>query len=718
MRIGHLADEKTQGNYFIKYGPGVIFSNIVPGLDVNFINPKYTEDNPYKPTVLTAEAGNNPIYEVILANKYANLNPPTFENFVQAIFDTMDEEFDSNAKAATEIVLIVDTVDKDCAQMQIRYKDEIIYVDTEEDNDDLGDYEAIKVIDAITTFLTDNTNNAGGWYTLGITWKTAENSFFSCSYNEFLSSYKQNQHGIKDTIDKLLWWRGFCAGWYTKGLKVGHANLIASYAESLPKTKINLYNYRSALDRGPSSYAYLVSDKKVIPQQVGKYALIYAGNNSLEVMIKSPQISYTGETRVSISYELREMISSWYKALRAIALVGLLSVLVYVGIRILIASTGQEKAKYKKMIGDWLAAICILFVLQYIMVFIMEIVQKISDMLSANVIGSNGEDILISKVRNSVGHSDEFKLIFTNILMYLTLVIYTVMFTIQYLKRVVYVGFLTMIAPLIALTYPLDKIRDGQAQAFSMWLREYIFNALMQPMHLLLYVMFVGSAINLAVSNPLYAIVAIGFMLPAEKFFRKMFGFDKAESSSQLGAAAGGALIMNAINKMGSMGGKQGGSKGKGTAGGESGENSTPRYASTPESASEGMPEGSPGGSPGVTPGSAGGTTPVATSGAVTGAPVATSSSRRFRKIKGVAKLGGLGLLKAAKGTAKLTSRAAGAALLGTVGLAAGIATGNYGDAVKNGLIGAAAGYSAGKGVFNSAENLASGLKSGTARSY
>ena len=70
---------------------------------------------------------------------------------------------------------------------------------------------------------------------------------------------------------------------------------------------------------------------------------------------------------------------------------------------------------------------------------------------------------------------------------YVVLVIYTIIFCFTYLKRVIYMAFLTMIAPLICLTYPLDKIKDGQAQALSMWLREYIFNALLQPMHLIIY---------------------------------------------------------------------------------------------------------------------------------------------------------------------------------------------------------------------------------------
>ena len=48
-------------------------------------------------------------------------------------------------------------------------------------------------------------------------------------------------------------------------------------------------------------------------------------------------------------------------------------------------------------------------------------------------------------------------------------------------------SFFTMIAPLVALTYPVDKVKDGKAQAFDMWFKEYIFNLLIQPMHLILY---------------------------------------------------------------------------------------------------------------------------------------------------------------------------------------------------------------------------------------
>ena len=111
-------------------------------------------------------------------------------------------------------------------------------------------------------------------------------------------------------------------------------------------------------------------------------------------------------------------------------------------------------------------------------------------------------------------------------------------------------AFLTMIAPLVALTYPIDKITDGKAQAFDAWLKEYIFNLMIQPLHLLLYAILVSSAYELATSSPLYALVAVGFMMPAEKLMRRFFGFEKAKTPGLLGGAAGAALAMSGLQSL------------------------------------------------------------------------------------------------------------------------------------------------------------------------
>lgn len=402
----------------------------------------------------------------------------------------------------------------------------------------------------------------------------------------------------------------------------------------------------------------------------------------------------TGEVKESSAKTLQGTVATWYKALRAIALVGLLSVLVYVGIRMILSSTGQEKSKYLNMIKDWVVAICILFVLQYIMVFTLEITDKITEILSSNIEGAEGQDTLMSDLRFKVGNAKEFTEIFPEMLMYVVLVIYTVVFTLQYLKRLLYMAFFTMIAPLIALTYPLDKIKDGQAQAFSTWIREYIFNALLQPVHLLLYFIFVSSASSLVESNPIYALVAIGFLIPAEKFFRKMFGFEKASTVSQVGAAAGGAFIMNAINKMGHKSGKQAAGKSDGSTSSSSG-GASPRYISGAVDPSR-TPTNNTGGNPGSNTVGAGGsafgqTVDAAQYGSanpIKGAKTLAGRYNQFNRQNASRNLKAIG-----RGIRKGAVGLAGAATLGSVGLAAGIATGDLGNALQYGAAGAGAGF-------------------------
>lgn len=83
-----------------------------------------------------------------------------------------------------------------------------------------------------------------------------------------------------------------------------------------------------------------------------------------------------------------------------------------------------------------------------------------------------------------------------------------------------------------------------------MWFKEYVFNMIIQPFHLIIYTILVSSAIELATSSMIYAIVAIYFVIPAEKLLRKFFGFDKAGTLSAAGSFAGGAVFSAMINKL------------------------------------------------------------------------------------------------------------------------------------------------------------------------
>jgi len=266
---------------------------------------------------------------------------------------------------------------------------------------------------------------------------------------------------------------------------------------------------------------------------------------------------------------IRQVIAEWYKVLRMVAIIGLLSVLIYTGIKILISANAKDKAKYKEWIINWFIAVAILFFMHYIMAFVISITGQFSQLLGAssgNVVievcdgrgtlssSVNTENVYVTNlmgyVRTMVDSNNMMMKIGYEV-MYIALLVYTFKFTFIYLKRVLNMAFLTLIAPIVALTYPIDKLNDGSAQGFGMWLKEYIFNALLQPMHYIMYYILLSSAIGIAAKNPLYAIVVLAFMTEAEKLLKKIFGFDKAGGGTvggMAGAFAAGALASNVKN--------------------------------------------------------------------------------------------------------------------------------------------------------------------------
>jgi len=416
----------------------------------------------------------------------------------------------------------------------------------------------------------------------------------------------------------------------TSSVNSGHntqKNVITQY-----KWKNNGDEYILNIDSFNKAQIFKNLPKKIPNNKKSEDYVVWSSDNAQEKEITQTTTSpaeYETETTEmkSTAAELRGVVANWYIVLRNIALVALLSVLVYIGIRIIISSTAVDKAKYKQMLIDWLVAICLLFLMQYIMSFSNLIVKKIINVVDttkvstdntteSNIVepqvyvigdkkkvtksfevlvgddvskGSNVGDNTFAKyflnddytsVVDSDGNiqntsptkmlwpaenfmqqarmevqllSSESKTTYTGVgwkLIYVMLVIYTFIFMFTYIKRVIYMAFLTIISPLVALTYPIDKMNDGQAQAFNKWFREYIFNLLIQPMHLILYTILIGSAMEFASKNIIYVIVALGFMTPAEKLLRSFFGFEKATTPGLFGGPAGAAIMMNGWNKL------------------------------------------------------------------------------------------------------------------------------------------------------------------------
>lgn len=394
---------------------------------------------------------------------------------------------------------------------------------------------------------------------------------------------------------------------------------------------------------------YAISPEEIFQNRIALLDVNFFNPNKYEDITTS--VGVGGEQQTSTAEMLQGTISSWYLTLRNLALVVLLSVLVYIGIRIIISSTAQDKAKYKERLFSWGVAVALLFFMHYIMAFATTIVEAVSEGINkanapvvlvmpdltdyyietkdyerdadGNLLETDDEGNPTGELKTVHVDANQFfeenlkdpdtnqylwptnlmgkvrldmqlempdvsednillrKLGYT--ILFLILVFYTVAFLIVYVKRIIMLAFLTMIAPLVAMTYPLDKMKDGNAQAFNMWIKEYVFNLLIQPLHLILYTMLVGSAITMAANeasangatqdaniNMIYAIVAIGFIFQSEKILRKFFGFDQA-STLENGSAIGGALAMATVHQLGKLN-RIGGKGNKGKNGGQNGE--------------------------------------------------------------------------------------------------------------------------------------------------
>ena len=404
--------------------------------------------------------------------------------------------------------------------------------------------------------------------------------------------------GIGDGVNRLIqimligdnspvhYDRGFFDSPTTITDVVSNNNVEDGDESNLPTEKI----VKDYID-GPLG-GYTIADIKLTPAE------IFAGNvSALDANFFKTENDHKqelGGSSKSIVEKLRGTVSTWYVALRNIAIVGLLSALLYIGIRIVISSSAGDKAKYKQFFVDWVVALCLIFFMHYIMAFTMTMSETVTDVLAGNTTSQGRIQQVIVELTDKTGNNTftetndvaiKFKSNFTGLarikadydsislkigytILYIALTVYTVYFAFVYLKRLLMLAFFTMIAPLVALTYPLDKIKDGKAQAFNYWFKEYMFYALLQPMHMLLYTVFVSSALSVAANNLLYAIVALAFIVPAEKIVKQMFGI-KGNTESTLGGFAGGALASQAFNMLrkGPSAPKKGGDGPKGEKG-------------------------------------------------------------------------------------------------------------------------------------------------------
>ena len=235
----------------------------------------------------------------------------------------------------------------------------------------------------------------------------------------------------------------------------------------------------------------------------------------------------------SLIYLIRETIAQFYFIIRNITISGLLITLLYIGIRMAMSSVSSEKAKYKQMLLGWLESMVLVFFIHYIMVFIIAANEFLVDTISKTI---GGEETLYDTIR-SQSYVVQSSIGWPATIIYLMLIYLLLKFLFIYLRRFINTAILTFLAPVIAISFSIDKIKDGKSQSFSKWMKDYAANVILQSIHCLLYFTFVTLAFNVSgqsIYGVALAVLLIANIPNAEKTFKKIFSVEGE------GAAPGG----------------------------------------------------------------------------------------------------------------------------------------------------------------------------------
>ena len=227
-----------------------------------------------------------------------------------------------------------------------------------------------------------------------------------------------------------------------------------------------------------------------------------------------------------LSNTIKDNVAIWYVTIRNIAAAACAVTLLYVGIRMAISTTAEDTAKYKKMLMSWVIGAILLFVIHYIILIMMKLneifVGFITNAVEQDTNITAMEEAMLTIIPQNTAKAEGWgKLVY--LVMNFVMLFYELKFFIMYLFRVLNIFIMTIISPLICVTYPIDARGDGRAQGFNNWFRRIMMEILIQPIHLIIYLIFIYSAGEIATEAPLIGIIFIIALDYSERIVKNAF---------------------------------------------------------------------------------------------------------------------------------------------------------------------------------------------------
>ena len=238
-----------------------------------------------------------------------------------------------------------------------------------------------------------------------------------------------------------------------------------------------------------------------------------------------------------VNAAIKGSIATYYYFVRVIAIIIMLCLLIYTGIRMALSTVAADIAKYKDMLTDWFVSMVLIFTLPYIVGFINMISTGLTYLFETFKSENGFEQSIIWQAHNVINITSGWSYV-AMVIMYLALTYYHVKFFWMYAKRFLAMGFLIVISPIVAAMYSATKTNisgnGGKAGALDTWIKEYSINAFIMPLHAGIYLVFILSANNIFMVAPFLAVLFFMALSRGERIVKNIFGMRQRTSINSL----------------------------------------------------------------------------------------------------------------------------------------------------------------------------------------
>lgn len=246
---------------------------------------------------------------------------------------------------------------------------------------------------------------------------------------------------------------------------------------------------------------------------------------------------------------MKDIVSYWYNSFRVIVIGIYVIMLLYIGIRILLSSTGQSKEKFKELLTVWCTGIIILFFFPYVMKYTVVINDSLVEMIDNGIQEDKDEDLDSSDAMMVIREMAEEQNNIALTIVYLIMLGQLIVLIATYYKRVFMIAFLITIFPVVAGLYIWEKANNG-GKSLSTWSKEFFVTIIVQSFHAVVYAVLIDGALqafnNAEKPNWVIFVLSVTFLFKGEKIIRNIFGIQSSAGTIGDLATAGAAAYAGA----------------------------------------------------------------------------------------------------------------------------------------------------------------------------